>query len=1173
MNGETICSPYALERMEQVVLAMLKFLFSEEAPSLSSTSRSKRNLERNKQEKGKENQKEETEDKKQMRHPAEKEQTSSSQNLSYSKSTSKGEHTMEGKEVSPAAHAFVAFSSAFFYSTTSSSSTRKRTKVTKSTISRFLRQWRELFVLFPLLYQHLQSQYSYFSSMKQGGRPLCRAEEGHRHPYRGRSFNAPEESPPRQEMPFSFPLTPPSALTQREVYYAMVRELPSQQASDRCVGRIQHVLGLSRRSLGIVAGQRGSIGGRGIQRVFPSSTVWGRNGMGMVDMPHMGEEMEVRGETEEHEWWKPNAIRLVDPDETLFPIKKSKRRRTEGHAQEDAGRLHDIPIPSDELHVGVLPWGSPCHYPAVHSSVSTNTATAPLLYTPPLFYLSPSTVAIIVVEKYSIYQRLLAEDCPSLFPCIIMTSHGFPTHAARRLLSNISLALRGWDHFFHNSSSSPFDTPSWREEEEGGDTKKRWKWKRRREGAAWDTSRMVYPPPRLYESSSSLEDAAAPLREASMSSEGAAFPIPQPWRTRSGISSTPPPVLLALGDYNPCGVSIIHQYKFGKGHPNDIGKKESTNTTKTTTAASASTHEKSSSTGKPSKSTFKSGTTVRIKDQTREGKDINKGEAPHPFTGISQERKSTTNQEKREQEEKEWKQKMQHQAEEEAARHQSNIPCHVPDLRWLGLRSHHVLLRVRRSTPAESLSYPPLSFSDMEDVNQHLKEEEDAALDTRWGSAIPTTHSLTRSEKEKKKRGRVPPPDGRGKEDAHLWNETPEQECRGAEASSASSRAYQYYSCYPASAFTPRDIAVMDHLIEDVKELQQAYRNMVKEYDTATYASTSFQRSPSTSHCSPRAKHVPYQRSTLPSNSLKWLTTSSPSSPSSCVPSTTPVTVSVHTTARQLVVDLLTRCPACNPITSRSGRYQQYITGSPSLPETRSKTKRHPITMPKEDSTSTRRTHHASSSSAATGMTSSLQFLGSWLEELYIMKEAKMKIELDMLLDAENPFSSFSSPLSSTRGRPSCRFSSRGHAVEVLDTSEGVGQGRSSTAAVSSMLDVSTSMTRKRLVENKEEENNWRGRDYTQHERGGTSSHLSSAIVQRSSFMVECPPSLAPSTRDEKGEAKRRSADHDGFLIPTSSSLPPFFFSDTPTTSSFSMAAAKPLSYWLYQRILEEDYI
>lgn len=56
------------------------------------------------------------------------------------------------------------------------------------------------------------------------------------------------------------------------------------------------------------------------------------------------------------------------------------------------------------------------------------------------FRIHDAARAIVVVEKHAVYFRLMHEQLPRLFPCVLLTSHGFPTQAARQLLQALHRA-------------------------------------------------------------------------------------------------------------------------------------------------------------------------------------------------------------------------------------------------------------------------------------------------------------------------------------------------------------------------------------------------------------------------------------------------------------------------------------------------------------------------------------------------------------------------------------------------------------------------------------------------------------------------------------------------------------------------------------------------------------
>ncbi|EPY31825.1 meiotic recombination protein SPO11 [Strigomonas culicis] len=56
------------------------------------------------------------------------------------------------------------------------------------------------------------------------------------------------------------------------------------------------------------------------------------------------------------------------------------------------------------------------------------------------FCILPQTRFILVIEKHAVFYRLMAERLYGRVPCVLVTSHGFPTHTARLLLHNLHAA-------------------------------------------------------------------------------------------------------------------------------------------------------------------------------------------------------------------------------------------------------------------------------------------------------------------------------------------------------------------------------------------------------------------------------------------------------------------------------------------------------------------------------------------------------------------------------------------------------------------------------------------------------------------------------------------------------------------------------------------------------------
>lgn len=955
-----------------------------------------------------------------------------------------------------------------------------------------LRKWREALLPLPLLYFHVSRQHPSAPTIP----PLTRhGEPTHPHPHHHRGVKMRREEDEEDTKWSAFhppdtpfvpsspppPLSSPSVLTQREVYYALIRAVPDQKASDACVGRLQHVLRVTRRALGVIAGQRGSIGGT-IQILFhPQATPQCllpaspfppvvREPPKVVEI--IEEEEEERDEGEEDGMptvparqrvrveAAPPPLRMEKEKEShrLGPLSSSLRasvlpsrpfsphaagawtssfseKRVSSSSLVSPAVPHphvDIPIPSDESHLGVLPWGAPCHYPplsqppssssggvegkdADQASSSLSLPTLSLPYAPPLFYLSPHTRAIIVVEKYSIYHRLLAEDCPSLFPCVILTSNGFPTHAARQLLSNIAFALRGWDPSFQYAPT----------------------------------------PQRCSKSQSMTLCGVPPLPSVSSTPMG-------------GRGGRPAPVLLALADYNPSGLRILHSYKFG---------------TRWTPTKSLPHPPLQTPPNRPKKA------------------EASDPFPPHPLTADHSQRIETPF-------------------------------CHVPDLRWVGLRAHHVLRweRCPRRGNAADLERGEGGGSTGHGPLDSMQEKAHGERRTASVKAIVPVSSKGDEERRRAKHGSADRPH------PHTRSKCPPPP-----------PSYVYYSRCPHAACTPRDMAVLTHLIADVQEMQDAYHALLQEYehhkrkkentkeaeedDKDAFSSDAPRQAKKETTTDACERWDVGERGNANVPWWQYTHASSSSSSSSLV-----TTVSVHTVPRQLVVDLLTRCPSYNPLTSRCGRQwwrgegggrgrwraeETTTTTSPSrtpcLSSTRSRRRTvHPSSAARtrassllghqEEKASRTVSPPASSSSSPSPFlsSSSVGFLGMWLEELRVMKEAKVKVELDMLLDHPSAvtnffFSSSSASASSwSSSQPSCH-----------ETPPPFPEGKE----------------RMRVKEiSGEEEIHW---------------------------------------RKDEGNQKKYHTPHGTDIAPSLSAT------FTPT----SLETSKPLSHWLYQRILTEDYI
>lgn len=182
------------------------------------------------------------------------------------------------------------------------------------------------------------------------------------------------------------------AATQRDLYYRLVREVPDQTLVNSAVLRLAERLRVPRESLGVVAGVRGSVAGalsyRGVSLMGAGS---GGEGGGM-SIPVTGEELRVR---------------------PMHPRGKRCHGGCGGVRDGCPMDSYDKEMEEEEVNGGDGFFPFVCH---------------------------PSARFILVVEKHAVFHRLLQERLPSRLPCVLLTSCGFPTHAARSLLHELHAA-------------------------------------------------------------------------------------------------------------------------------------------------------------------------------------------------------------------------------------------------------------------------------------------------------------------------------------------------------------------------------------------------------------------------------------------------------------------------------------------------------------------------------------------------------------------------------------------------------------------------------------------------------------------------------------------------------------------------------------------------------------
>lgn len=538
------------------------------------------------------------------------------------------------------------------------------------------------------------------------------------------------------------------SVTQRDLFYHLIRRVRDQKISDSCVRRLCQTLKVPRSALHVVAGQRGSIGGCISQVFVDENGNWNthseqfatggsakRYSQGLyvtdTDIPIPVEDNALRvlpwGE------WPPH-IKCVSPR-----CQKRKIDSTRGNVSPAVAQSTSVSLPNlisgtshlpsgDTKKTQILKQTENSFSSFVQSSPLLSSYTSCLRVSPPLFYLSPATRAVIVIEKYTVYHRLMQERCCDLFPCILLTSQGYPTRSARRLLASIAVSIRGL----------------------GSET------------------------------------------------------------TSSGttILAQPRPLLLALADFNPSGVSIIHQYKLGSASQGRVGGEE----------------------------------------------------------------------------------EMEH--------------CRVPDLRWIGVRSHHVLVQSARCGSRDAKERP---------------------------STPPGRVGL-----QPVKRVDRPPP--------------------------------SYYSSFPYTCFTPRDDALMKHLVEDVETLQTTYQEMLQEYIRQEHVSNTRQHSGSERRAGEEGEASPPNVTTgvgrRPSSGDRKAHAVASATGISMEMASASKRCSAHGNRRRhvdqwrsLALDLAS-CSCYQPLSSNSSR-----------------------------------------TAMCTGATPPPLFIEKWYNELLVMQSARMKIEIDTLID------------------------------------------------------------------------------------------------------------------------------------------------------------------------------
>ncbi|GET87419.1 hypothetical protein, conserved [Leishmania tarentolae] len=201
--------------------------------------------------------------------------------------------------------------------------------------------------------------------------------------------------------------------TQRDVYYQLVRHIQAQVVVNRTVQQLSRVLRLPRQLMGVVAGGRGYIAGclsyRGVTLQGGGTGVAAEEGM---PLPLLSADLVVsvlavaqRTPVEDDEGCRtPGLASSWNSTHSRSPQHSASSRLTITQNRDFTGRS------------------------------ANNTATAG--------FQVPSNVCVIfVVEKHAVFVQLLREGLPRLLPCVLLTSQGYPSHAARQLLAHLHAAL------------------------------------------------------------------------------------------------------------------------------------------------------------------------------------------------------------------------------------------------------------------------------------------------------------------------------------------------------------------------------------------------------------------------------------------------------------------------------------------------------------------------------------------------------------------------------------------------------------------------------------------------------------------------------------------------------------------------------------------------------------
>ncbi|KPA77858.1 meiotic recombination protein Spo11 [Leptomonas pyrrhocoris] len=198
--------------------------------------------------------------------------------------------------------------------------------------------------------------------------------------------------------------------THRDVYYHLVRELPSQSTVNHTVQQLARVLRVPRQLMGVMAGGRGYIAGAICYRgTSLEGAALAREGM---PLPLVEAEWRVSC-VEQEEYAVEREEEELDAEHVACATLSTPLR---GFRAESAAAR--APTLADEGP----PLASPSSYTAG-------------------FQIKSNVRFILVVEKHAVFVHLLRSGLPRLVPCVLLTAQGFPTHAAHRLLANLHAAV------------------------------------------------------------------------------------------------------------------------------------------------------------------------------------------------------------------------------------------------------------------------------------------------------------------------------------------------------------------------------------------------------------------------------------------------------------------------------------------------------------------------------------------------------------------------------------------------------------------------------------------------------------------------------------------------------------------------------------------------------------